>query len=145
MPIKVYARSNYQIPSFYPEFVTIVRDSLDQWCKASGGAVAYKFIDNRDAANLIFDYTDRPELCTSEHEAGLEGALEMLVRADDSTAGKGNVVVLVSNGPQAPFFRNKVSLKSCFLFDFLVSRCICPGVVSHTALPTGLVLSQWVA
>ncbi|MGI0085470.1 MAG: tetratricopeptide repeat protein, partial [Nitrososphaerales archaeon] len=86
MPIKVYVRSNYQIPGFYPEFTAIVRDSLDQWSKASGGAASYKFIDNREAANLIFDYTDRPELCTSEHEAGLEGAIEMMIRADDNTA-----------------------------------------------------------
>lgn len=114
MPIKVYVRSNYQIPNFYREFKDIVRESLDQWCKASGGTVSYKFIDHREAANLLFDYTDRPELCTSEHEPGLEGAMEMLVRATDNSVGKGNVVILVRNGPQAQSFRDKVLItKTC--------------------------------
>lgn len=114
MPIKVHVRSNYQIPAFYDQFKEIVRDSLDQWCKASGGAISYKLIEDREAANLIFDYTDRPELCTSEHEMGLEGAIEMMIRADDNTAAKGNVVVLVRNGPHTPSFRTKVLItKTC--------------------------------
>ncbi|HEY9718734.1 MAG TPA: tetratricopeptide repeat protein [Trichormus sp.] len=113
MPLKVYVRSNYQIPSFYREFGTIVKDSLDQWCKATAGVVSYKFVNNRESANLIFDYTDTPELCTSEHEAGLEGGNEMLVR-EDNTAAKGTVVVLVKNGPQATHFRDIVLItKTC--------------------------------
>lgn len=117
LPIKVYVRSNYQISSFFPEFVPIVRDALEQWCNASEGAVTYKFVDDRRDANLIFDYTDNPELCASKHEIGLEGATEMMIRADDNTAAKGNVVILVKNHPLSKSFRDKILIKKTCLHE----------------------------
>ena len=52
--------------------------------------------------------------CTSEHEAGLEGAIEMKIRADDHTAAAGNIVILAKDGPQALSFRDGVLItKTC--------------------------------
>jgi len=116
MPIKVCVRSNYQLPGFYRQFSAIVKDSLDQWCKAANGAISYKFVDSRDSANLVFDYTDRSDLCTSEHEAGLEGGTEMMTR-EDNTAAKGTVVVLVKTSPEETHFRDRVLITKVCLHE----------------------------
>jgi tetratricopeptide (TPR) repeat protein len=52
MPIKIYARKNIQIPGFHAPFVEILRDSLDQWCKATGDVISYKFVDAAESANV---------------------------------------------------------------------------------------------
>jgi tetratricopeptide (TPR) repeat protein len=109
MPLKVYVRRNYQIPTFYPEFLQIVRDSLDQWCKAAAGAITYKFVDDRESANLICDYTDRRELVSSQHELGIDGNTEMLVK-QDNTPAKANIVILVKDAPGAPTFKGRALL-----------------------------------
>jgi tetratricopeptide (TPR) repeat protein len=116
MPLKVYVRSNYQIPNFYPEFVEIVRNSLDQWCKATANAITYQFVDNRESANLICDYTDHRELVSSQHELGIDGNTEMLVK-QDNTPGKANIVILVKDAPGAPTFRKPQLLTLCCLHE----------------------------
>ena len=107
MPLKVYVRRNYQIPEFFPLFISIIRESLDQWCRAAGNAITYKFVEDRESADLICDYTDHPELVSSQHELGIEGNTEMLVK-QDNTPGKANLVILVKDGPRAPTFRKRV-------------------------------------
>ena len=116
MPIKVYVRSNYQIPSFYPEFVEIVRDSLNQWCTASGNAISYKFVDNRESADVICDYTDRRELVSSQHELGIDGDTEMLVKQDNAP-GKATLVILVKDGPGSSTYRTRPMLSMSCLHE----------------------------
>jgi hypothetical protein len=116
MPIKVYVRRNYQIPSFYPQFVEIVHDSLNQWCAASGNTITYKLIDNRELADLICDYTDRRELVSSQHELGIDGNTEMLVKQDNAP-GKANMVILVKDSPSSSTFRTRPLLTLCCLHE----------------------------
>jgi hypothetical protein len=107
MPIKVYIRKNIQVPAFYATFVDVVQEAMNQWCRASGGAVSYKIEQTQETASLVWDYTDRPELCSTAHEPGLEGNNEMRLRMDDRTASAGNVTILVKKGPNAPSFRDR--------------------------------------
>jgi hypothetical protein len=109
MPLKVYVRKNVQIPGFYEEFSSIVRDSFDQWCAATGGAVSYKFVSTPDSASVLCDYTDRRELVSSQHELGIDGNTEMLV-TQNNTPGSANMVVLVKDGPGVPTFRKRALL-----------------------------------
>jgi tetratricopeptide (TPR) repeat protein len=117
MPIKVYVRKNYQLPGFYDQFVTIVRDSVDQWCDATKRSVTYIFVNALDSANLVYDYTDRRELCSSDHEPGLEGGVEMKIRSDDKTPVAGNIVILVKDGPNALAFRDPVLINKACLHE----------------------------
>jgi tetratricopeptide (TPR) repeat protein len=115
MPLRVYVRKNIQIPEFYVEFMSIVRDSLNQWCAATGGSVSYKFASTAETANVLCDYTDRRELVSSCHELGIDGNTEMLVKQDNSP-GSANVVVLVKDGLGAKF-RNRALLTLCCLHE----------------------------
>ena len=112
MPLKVYVRKNIQVPEFYEQFVSIVRDSFDQWGAAAGGAVSYKFVSTADSANVVCDYTDRRELVSSQHELGIDGNTEMLVRQDNSPA-HANIVVLVKDGPRVPTVRHRALTLCC--------------------------------
>ena len=62
---------------------------------------------NEGKRNDDWDYTDRPELCSSDHEPGLEGANEMRLRMEDRTAAAGKITVVVKKGPNAPSFRDR--------------------------------------
>lgn len=113
LPLKVFVRKNIQIPEFYDDFTRIVRESMDQWCEASNGAISYRFINERQDANLIWDYTDRRELVSSGHEPGLWATTEMKYRAADNSQGDGTIVVLVRKGPHAPFIDRPTVLTTC--------------------------------
>lgn len=106
MPLKVHVRQNIQLPGYYPTFTASVRKALDQWRAATGNAIAYKFVDAADSADLVCDYTDHQELVSSHHELGIDGNTEMLVK-QDSSPGKANIVVLVKDGPGAPNFKSE--------------------------------------
>jgi hypothetical protein len=116
MPLRVYVRQNIQIPDFHAAFIEIMRDSLDQWCKATGNVVSYKFVNSADSANLVCDYTDRRELVSSQHELGIDGNTEMLVK-QDNTPGSANIVLLVKDGPGVPTFRKRALLSFCGLHE----------------------------
>lgn len=113
MPLKVYVRKNIQIPGFHEEFAALLRESLDQWSKATNGALSYQFIGSPETANVLCDYTDRRELVSSQHELGIDGITEMLVKQDNAP-GSANIVVLVKDGPGASEFKSRgLLLLSC--------------------------------
>jgi tetratricopeptide (TPR) repeat protein len=107
LPLKVYIRKNIQLPAFYESFVGIAQDAMNQWCQATGNIVSYKLVQSPEAASLVWDYTDRPELCSSVPEPGLEGCNEMRLRMEDRTAAAGTITILVKKGPSAPSFRDR--------------------------------------
>jgi len=82
--LKVYVRQNIQMPGFHAQFISMMRDALDQWCAAAGGLVSYKLVNTKETANVMCDYTDRRELVSSDHELGIDGNTEMLVTQDVS-------------------------------------------------------------
>jgi hypothetical protein len=116
MPLKVYVRKNNQLPQFYEPFVAMVRDSFDQWCASTPGAVSYKLVSSANLANIVCDYTDHRELVSSQHELGIDGNTEMLVKTDNSP-GPTNLVVLVRDGPSAPVFRDRNLVMLCCLHE----------------------------
>jgi len=116
LPLKVYVRKNVQIPEYYNQFVEVVRDSLDQWCAASGGAVSYKFVNAREGANIVCDYTDHRELVSSQHELGIDGNTEMLTAMDNAPSNV-NCVLLVKDAPGAPAFKKRPLVMLCCLHE----------------------------
>jgi tetratricopeptide (TPR) repeat protein len=115
-PIKVFVRKNIQMPDFYREFMEIATDSLDQWCKASGNVISYKFVNDRESANLICDYTDRRTLVASDREPGLDGAAEDRFR-DDASMGFANITILIKDAPGPTPFRSREELTKLFLHE----------------------------
>jgi len=116
LPLKVYVRKNAQIPEYYNQFLGIVRDSLDQWCAASGGTVSYKFVSAKEGANIVCDYTDHRELVSSQHELGIDGNTEMLTTMDNAPSNV-NCVLLVKDGPGASIFRKRPLVMLCCLHE----------------------------
>ena len=116
LPLRVYVRKNIQIPEFHETYVQIVRGSLDQWCRATDNVVSYKFVNDKDSANVVCDYTDRRELVSSDHELGLDGNTDTHIRAQDKTIDWANITLLVKDGPAAPF-RNSVLISKAFLHE----------------------------
>lgn len=117
MPFRVYVRKNIQIPEFHEEFASIVRDSFNQWCAATGAAVSYKFVNTREAANVICDYTDHRELLDPDHELGIEASTQTRVRFDDNAIDWANMVVLVKDHPGTPTFRSRPFLARTCLHE----------------------------
>jgi|688.fasta_scaffold326844_3 tetratricopeptide (TPR) repeat protein len=113
MPIKVYVRDNPQVPGIGKVYHDVVKESLDQWCKASANAISYKFVDKLDGANLICDYTDRPEQVRPDHDLGTEGSTESQVRLKDNAMEWADVVLLVRDNPGASFRERLTLLKLC--------------------------------
>jgi predicted Zn-dependent protease len=116
MPIRVFVRPNIQMPGFQDAFVEIVRDSLNQWCKATGNTVSYKLVNSAEAANVVFDYTEHRELVSSQHELGIDGNTEMLAK-QDGTPGPTNVIILVKDHPGASKFRDRGIIAQCCLHE----------------------------
>ncbi len=116
MPLKVYVRKNIQIPNFYEEFAGMIGESFGQWSTATGGAVSYLLMKNPEGANIICDYTDRKELVSSQHELGIDGTAEMLLKSDGEP-GSANVVVLVKNSPNESGFISRPMLMHCCLHE----------------------------
>jgi hypothetical protein len=117
MPLKVYVRKNIQIPEYYDQFLIIVRDSLDQWCAATGGAVSYKLVNTKEEANMVCDYTDHRELVSSDHELGIDGNTDTRIRKQDNTTDWANIVILVRDAPNASAFRNRTLITKTFLHE----------------------------
>lgn len=116
MPLKVYVRKNIQIPDFYEEFAAMIGESFGQWSAATGGAFSYLLMKNPEGANIICDYTDRKELVSSQHELGIDGTAEMLLKSDGEP-GSANVVVLVKDSSNAMTFRSRPMLMNCCLHE----------------------------
>lgn len=130
LPLRVYVRKNIQIPDFYIPFTRIVRACLDQWSNATDNVVSYKFVDDKDSANVICDYTDRRQLVSSNHEPGLDGNTETRIRAQDNTTDWVNITLLVRDGPTAPF-RTTVQISKAFLHE--VGHAL--GMHGHSSNP----------
>lgn len=117
MPLKVYVRQNSQLlPNFYPTFQASIRDAFDQWRAATSNAFSYKFVGSADSADLVCDYTDRRELVSSQHELGIDGIAEMLLKQDQSP-GRGTLCILVKDGPGVPSFRSRELIMRCCLHE----------------------------
>jgi hypothetical protein len=116
MPLKVYVRKNNQLPQFYEPFVAIVRDSFDQWFASTPETISYKLVGSADSANIVCDYTDHRELVSSQHELGIDGNTEMLVKTDNSP-GPTNLVVMVKDGATASVLRDRNLVLLCCLHE----------------------------
>jgi len=117
MPLSVFIRQNFQLPSFYPSFSLMVRDSLDQWCKATDNRVSYRIVRDLGSADLVFDYTDRPELVRSDHELGAAAVTEFRIRMQDNRADRANTVILIKESPEASMLRDRAFLSRCCLHE----------------------------
>lgn len=115
-PIRVFVRRNLQIPEYYDRYLQIVRGCLEQWCHATDNVVFYKFVNDKESANLVCDYTDQRQMVSPDHEPGLDGNSENRIRFQDKTTDWANITILVRNGPQAPF-RNPALTTKTFLHE----------------------------
>lgn len=113
MPLKVFVKPNPQIPGFYKTFNDLVRNALEQWCKATNGTVSYKFVEKPDSANLVWSYTDDRKDCTTDSNTGLGGATDLKARIADEKPEKANTIILVKDHPNGTFRDQKLLTRSC--------------------------------
>lgn len=116
-PIKVFVRENFQMPEFYGQFEPLVKASLDDWCKATDNLVKYKFVNDVKSANFIFDYTDRRDMVSREHDPGIDGNSENRVRMEDCSIDGSSITVLVKEAPGAPTYRKPYMIKKVLLHE----------------------------
>lgn len=136
-PMKVYVRKNIELPEFHAEFDLMVRDTLDQWCKATDNLVKYKFVDDKESANLIFDYTERREQVSPEHDPGIEGNSETRCRFDDHSTDWSNITVLVKDSPKAASYRKPYAIKKVLLHE--IGHAL--GIHGHSPNPEDMMFS----
>jgi predicted Zn-dependent protease len=116
-PIKVFVRKNVQLPEFYDQFDQMVRDALNQWCRATDNIVKYKFVEDKETANLLFDYTERREQVSREHDPNLEGTADNRTRMKDLSIDWSNITVLVKDVPGAAAFKKPYQIKKLLLHE----------------------------
>ena len=90
---------------------------MNLWCKATNEVVSYKFVDSKDAANIVCDYTEYKELVSSRHELGIDGICESMYRSKDNYRGPTSIVVLVKDRPIQPIIRSKEIVAGCCVHE----------------------------
>jgi hypothetical protein len=136
-PIKVFVRKNIQLPEFYEQFDLMVRDALNQWCKATDNVVKYKFVNDKESANVVFDYTERRDQVSREHEPNLEGTAENRTRMEDHSIDSSDITVLVKDAPGASSFKKPYMIKKLLLHE--IGHAL--GLHGHSPNPEDVMFS----
>lgn len=116
-PIKVFVRKSIQMPEFYDQFDQLVRDALNQWCKATDNVVKYKFVSDKESANLIFDYTERRDQVSREHDPNLEGTADNRIRMEDRSIDWSDITVLVKDTPGSAAYKKPYQITKLLLHE----------------------------
>ncbi len=61
MPLKVYIADASQVPNYRPQFYQIFLNGLNSWTAATQGRLTYTLIDNAANADLLVEFTSKPE------------------------------------------------------------------------------------
>lgn len=136
-PIKVFVRKNIQLPGFYEQFDQMVQDALNQWCKATDNVVKYKLVNDKESANVVFDYTERREQVSPEHDPGIAGNAENRVRFDDHSIDFSNITVLVKDTPGAPSYQKPYMITKILLHE--IGHAL--GLHGHSPNPEDVMFS----
>ena len=91
MPLKIYIASTSKIKTFRPEFIDILKDSFDQWSKASEGRLKFVYVNSKYLANITCDFTENRKDVNTE----ADGANTDIVIADSSPLWS-NMLILTS-------------------------------------------------
>ncbi len=137
-PIKVFVRKNIQMPEFYDQFDQLVRDALNQWCKATDNVVKYKLVTDKESANLIFDYTERREQVSAKHDPGIDGNAENRIRMNDLSVDHSDITVLVKDTPGAISYRKPFAVTKVLLHE--IGHAL--GMHGHSPNPQDMMFSN---
>lgn len=113
VPIRVYVPKDQKLASIHAEFRKAVKESLDQWCTAIGGAITYKFVDSPTQATLVCAYTDDPRQVRSDHEIGTNGNTEVHIAKDSNAIDRTSTVILIAPVPGGTGFSTNTIAKVC--------------------------------
>lgn len=84
MPIRVYVYPGEGLSGWRSEYNQILRDSFDEWEKASNGKIRFKFQNIPHDADIVCTWIDDPKLLESSAEGGetqVQTYLESIVKA----------------------------------------------------------------
>lgn len=70
MPIRVFIKDGSRVPGYQSEFNGILRQSFEDWSRASGGLVRFDTASSADQADIICTWIADPQLLTNKAEAG---------------------------------------------------------------------------
>ncbi|MBX9573083.1 MAG: tetratricopeptide repeat protein [Candidatus Obscuribacterales bacterium] len=70
IPITVYIHDGIKVPGFRDSFKTILKQSFEDWAKASNGGVTFQYVDSPRSALLQVFWTDKVSDLKNPAEAG---------------------------------------------------------------------------
>jgi tetratricopeptide (TPR) repeat protein len=70
LPLKVYLRPGAKVPGFDPKYEAILKQSFDDWARASGGTVKFVYIPTPAQADIDVTWTSDPSKLANTAEAG---------------------------------------------------------------------------
>ena len=70
MPLSIYIEDGSKVPGYEAEFDALLKQSFDDWAKASNNLVTFKFVDSKADADIQCTWTNNPKDLINIAEAG---------------------------------------------------------------------------
>ena len=89
MPLRVRIAPGDDVPGFRFQYAVLLQEAFREWAAASGGLVAFTFVDGRGPADITCSWTNDPRKLSNTAEAG-----EARVSTESDGISKGTIVLL---------------------------------------------------
>ncbi len=70
MPIRIFIKDGSRVPGYQSDFNGILRQSFEDWSRASGGLVRFDTVSSADQADIVCTWIADPQLLANKAEAG---------------------------------------------------------------------------
>lgn len=129
MPLKVHIADGSKVSGYQSEYIGILKQSFEDWSRASGGLVRFDTNCGVDGADIVCQWISDPELMTKKAEAG-----ETQIFGNRGTGiNKGQILLLTQPlSPALPITRNSIRLISLHEIGHVL------GLTGHTMNPADI-------
>lgn len=129
MPIKVHITDGSRVPGYQSEYNAVLRQSFEDWSRASGGLVTFDTTSGAGQADLVCQWISDPNQMTNQAEAG-----ETQIFGNRSVGiNRGKILLLTQPlSPALPVTKNSIRLICLHEIGHAL------GLTGHTVNPSDI-------